>query len=552
MDNLPNVWGDGLLFAFSGMDGETSWSHPMVALTQSEPVGVCFPWYDVTLHFGEGVRVEEVRLAGSDVLDLDLVDSSSRTVALRLVCADRRNLVGMVTPSLTPYLEGPEEHTMALCTCQVAGGLRFALALYAGGREVAHAQAEAALTLDFERLCADRVAFYDRLPPLPSETDAEMARLYAKACGVLKVNTMSPEGKIAHRWTTPDRWPHRHMWLWDSAFHAPACARIDPGWGQDALLAVLGTQYDDGFIAHMMTPTDTSRITQPPILAWACWQVYRVSQDRSFLEAAYPALCRYLEWDMCNRDWNGSGLMGWLIEGEPKCRSGESGMDNSSRFDGQGPWDSVDLNAYAVSDMRHLALIAGELGNGAEAVQWDGRAAALGARMNRLLWDEESGFYYDRSVDGDLLRLKSNAGFLPLFAGVASPEQAQRLVGHLNPAEFWSPFPVPTIALDEPSHEPDMWRGPTWINVNGLIRLGLERYGYHDLSQELRRRTLTEIGRWYETSGCLYEFYDCQGEIPPPLLRRKGAPGKAGGTGFGVISDYGWTAAWTVLMLLEN
>ena len=35
---------------------------------------------------------------------------------------------------------------------------------------------------------------------------------------------MSPEGRLGHRWTTPDRWPHRNIWLWDSAFHAEVLA----------------------------------------------------------------------------------------------------------------------------------------------------------------------------------------------------------------------------------------------------------------------------------------------------------------------------------------
>jgi hypothetical protein len=504
------------------------------------------------MHFGEGARVDDVRVAGNDVLDLDLVNGAGQRVSLQVAFLDRRSLVGRTVPALTPELVGPEDHTMGLCTCQRGDQVHFALVLYTGGREAAEQRAAQIVETEVDRAFSDRMAFWDRLPPCPAGDDETWARLYAKACSVLKVNTMTPEGRIGHCWTTPDRWPHRHMWLWDSAFHAPAYAHLDPDWGHDALLAVLGMQREDGFIAHMMTPVQTSQITQPPILAWACWEAYQVTEDRGFLQQAYPALCRYLEWDMKNRDWNGNGLLGWLIEGQPLCRSGESGMDNSSRFDRGGPWDSVDMNAYAVNDMRCVAHIARTLGRGPEAVQWDGRAEALSNRVNRLLWDEESGFYYDRELDGDLLPIKSNAGFLPLFAGIASAGQAARLVTHLSdPTQFWPHLPVPTIALDEPSYEPDMWRGPTWININRLICLGLRRYGYHDLACELRQRTLDEINRWYKDLGCLYEFYDCRGEIPPPMLNRKGAPGRAGGTGFGVISDYNWTAACTALMLWE-
>jgi hypothetical protein len=554
MNHLPDVWGSGNLFAYSGIDGPTSWAHSLVGSTRADPPGIVFPLQNASLTLGNGMRIDRVRLAGSDVADLDLVDGTGARIALRLACLDRLTIVGQATAPLDVSLQG-QQGPLILVTGPAGARFRFALSLALDGHDLAHNLARDALDLDIDALCERRQAFFtDRLPAPPPQiaADERLARLYAKACAVLKVNVMRPEGAITHLWSTPDRWPHRDMWLWDSAFHAPAYARLDPALGQETLLAVLEMQREDGFIAHQMSPQRTSSITQPPVLAWSCRQVYDVSGDTVFLDQAYPALCAYLEWDLEHRDWNGDGLLGWLIEGNPLCRSGESGMDNSPRFDPDGPWDNVDFCAYMVSDMRAVASIARELGQEAQAKRWDGRADEMSARVNALLWDEESGFYYDRNAGG-LHRFKSNAGFLPLFAGIADATQAAQLVEHLAaPQEFWSPLPVPTVALDEPAHEPDMWRGPTWININNLIRIGLERYGYDELSREIRRRTLDEIARWYETAGCLFEYYDCQAQTAPYLLDRKGAPGAKGGTGFGVIADYNWTAAWTLLMLLED
>lgn len=56
----------------------------------------------------------------------------------------------------------------------------------------------------------------------------------------------SPEGRIHHRWTTPDRWPHRQMWLWDSAFHAIDWWHIDLALAQEAILAAFDMQAPDG------------------------------------------------------------------------------------------------------------------------------------------------------------------------------------------------------------------------------------------------------------------------------------------------------------------
>ena len=140
-------------------------------------------------------------------------------------------------------------------------------------------------------------------------------RTYYKACSVLKVNVESPQGVIPFRWTTPDRWPHRHMWLWDSAFHAIGCEHIDPELGKDALKAVLSLQREDGFVSITGSPEGRlyEYTTQPPILTWAAWDVYRHTGDREFLEC-YPRLRAYVEWDLEHRDVD--GLPGWRLNRE--------------------------------------------------------------------------------------------------------------------------------------------------------------------------------------------------------------------------------------------
>jgi putative isomerase len=206
-----------------------------------------------------------------------------------------------------------------------------------------------------------------------------------------------------------------------------------------------------------------------------------------------------------------------------------------------------------VNEMQTLVRIALISDRFDEAAQWQEQAEALAALINERMWDEATGFYYDLRADGTRLPLKTVVGFLPLWAGIASEEQAGRLMEHLlDPREFACELPVPTVALDEPSFSDDMWRGPTWINTNFLVIRGLRRHGLDDEADDLRARTLREIQRWYEQTGAIYEYYDNFAQTEPGLLHRKGGVGEKGGYGVGTIRDYGWSAALYVALAREG
>ena len=554
---FPAVWGDGQLFAFSGIDGVASWESGLVASTQANPVGlrVRFP-AAATLWFDLAAAQAVPHIVTGDVLRL-----GTPAGELSLALADQHTVVGTAARVLGPHLvvaEGDAAAWKLALAIQESDGDQCRWALACAPTEVeATARAQRALAYDVDEVIAQRLAFLERCPTPPSTLAELWCKTLAKAWSVLKVNTYSAEGSIPTRWTTPDRWPHRHMWLWDSAFHALGWRHADLAMAWETIEAVLSQQAEDGFIAHTLSPAHRSSITQPPILAWAVWELYQRQHDCGRLRRAYPILCRYLEWDLAHRRCSEDGLLAWQIEGDPLCRSGESGMDNSPRFDGDGPWAAVDFSAYAAAEMDALARMACVLGQEEEVWMWTERRARMAAAINERLWDEASGFYYDRQVGGARSTVKAVSGFLPLWAGVATPEQAARLVEHVrDPNEFWAPFPLPSVALDDPAHSEDMWRGSTWINTNYFVIQGLRRYGYAELAEELAGHTLAEIARWYTTTGCLHEFYDCRGVKEPTSLLRKGAAaaltGAAGGAGFGVVQDYGWTAALFIDLVMSN
>lgn len=177
----------------------------------------------------------------------------------------------------------------------------------------------------------------------------------------------------------------------------------------------------------------------------------------------------------------------------------------------------------ADEDLRTLALELGE-----DTREIDAWLARTRENFNARFWNEERGLYFDYDVRAQApIRVNANATFAPLFAGLASPEQAARLVAeHFeNPAEYAphadSKFRLPSVAKNERGYSPRRyWCGPIWIQMNWLIAQGLRRYGYATQADALARDSLALI----DQSG-FREYYD---------------PRDGSGCG---ATDFSWTAA---------
>ena len=64
----------------------------------------------------------------------------------------------------------------------------------------------------------------------------------------------------------------------------------------------------------------------------------------------------------------------------------------------------------------------------------------------------------------------------------------------INPKEFWTKFPIPTVAASEPKFNPQgYWRGPMWMNINWMLHRGLLRYGFKAVADELLQKTIAAV-----------------------------------------------------------
>ncbi|MFJ6617812.1 MGH1-like glycoside hydrolase domain-containing protein [Kitasatospora sp. NPDC091335] len=420
----------------------------------------------------------------------------------------------------------------------------------------AAAEAETALRAP-ERVAAEGTARWQGYVTRATEgVPAARRRTAVKCVQTLVTNWRSPAGRIRHDAVTPTlsyKW-FSGVWAWDTWKQAAGTAAFAPGLAADQIRAVFdhqvpagaaGRPQDAGMVPDCVFYNDpgtgggnwNERNSKPPLASWAVWEVYRRSGDRAFLRELLPKLTAYQDWWYRTRDHLGEGLCEYGATVDPandtaeacvEAAAWESGMDNAPRFDAatvvpnRGAdgtllgWSldqrSVDLNAYLAADHRHLALIAAELGDRAGAQRLRTRAERIDAAVRDTMYDPATGWFHDTALaTGARLTARGRGieGAIPLWSGTATAAQARtvrRLL--LDPAEFGTAMPFPTVARSSPSFDPaGYWRGLAWLDQTYFAVEGLRRYGWEqDARRTVERLLATAAG--LTGDGPVRENYD--------------------------------------------
>ncbi|UCJ08800.1 hypothetical protein KTO58_06305 [Chitinophaga pendula] len=337
------------------------------------------------------------------------------------------------------------------------------------------------------------------------------------------------------------------FWAWDSWKQAVALTRFHPQLAKDNIRAMFDFQDTAGMVPDCIY-TDTTennwRDTKPPLAAWAVNAVFRSTHDTAFVKEMYPLLEKYHHWWYANRDHDRDSLCEFgATDGTRIAAAWESGMDNAVRFDNarmlqNGPhaWSldqaSVDLNVYLYAEKNYLATLAAVLKQPAQ--HWHTQAAQLKQHIDRRFYDTETGFYYDRRLPGDsLVKVLGAEGWLPLWAGLSSKDQAQNIANILQqPTTFNTQVPLPVLSAAHPAFDPrrGYWRGPVWLDQFYFAVNGLQRYQLHAIADTFLHKLWTNA-EGMQDSRPLYENYH-------PLT----------GKGLNAI-HFSWSAAHVLLML---
>ena len=231
----------------------------------------------------------------------------------------------------------------------------------------------------------------------------------------------------------PDEWEYPWFAAWDLAFHTIPLAHVDPDFAKEQLVLMCRewAMHPNGQLcAYEWEFGDVN----PPVHAWAAWQVYRIDgrRDREFLIRVFTKLLLNFSWWVNRKDSDGSNI----FEG------GFLGMDNIGLFNRSAPLpagfrlEQSDATSWMAFYCQQMFKIALELARHDTA--WDDVATKFFAHFlsiasamrsfgstHTALWNEEDGFFYDVLVGGDgraePMRVRSMVGLLPILGATEIP-----------------------------------------------------------------------------------------------------------------------------------
>ena len=186
----------------------------------------------------------------------------------------------------------------------------------------------------------------------------------------------------------------------------------------------------------------------------------------------------------------------------------ESGFDVSFRF---GPFGAathhyapVCLNSLLYKTEKDLEQISLWLGRGEDAKKWSRRAGERKKLITQYLWNGQQGLFFDFNFQTKRMSKYQYAStFYPLWAGLATAEQAKAVAGNLK--VFERPGGIP-MSTEETGAQWDLPYG--WGNIEMVAIDALRRYGFHADADRVSYEFLSTVAENFRRDGNIREKYN--------------------------------------------
>ncbi len=266
-----------------------------------------------------------------------------------------------------------------------------------------------------------------------------------------------------------------------------------------------------------------------------CLEVYEMNKNKAFLEKAYESGRKWDEWIRRYRMTTNRGLVELFV-------GFDTGHDNSGRLAGMGckgnntidgvtqkaevlppedgvtPILAVDMSANLFGNEMALSKMAEYLGKEEEAIYWKNSAKEIKKKLFEHCFDEKDAFFYDVDKHGNKRKYKSSTIFHLFIEKVLDKEEDKDLIERIykehikNPEEFWTPYPFPSMAINDPSTEghPDFncWGYYTQGLIVLRCSLWMDYYGWNEDYDYI-------LSQWVKTWTEHYDTIKLAQEIDP-------------------------------------
>jgi len=406
--------------------------------------------------------------------------------------------------------------------------------------------------------------------------------MYIKALAITKSKIRGGDSEAFFKKPFIDAAFSKNIFLWDTCFMCCfAKYHLDELPVYQALDNFYGRMEDDGFICREyrndgrpLWSKDHPVSINPPLLALAEMEIYKINQDIERLKTVYPILKKnfyfhvntYMMEDhlfygdtlgmgMDNiprapRDWEpteGNGMthheLGAMLDsmdasGETKLNTFIAEYVKTK----QGVWNKqarlVDFSSQMAMYSLQLKEMASIIGLTDEINQYDEFHSKVSGALNEKCWNDEDGFYYDLGFDKQIVR-RHIGMYWALLGKVIPEEKLDKFLSHLsNPDEFYRLTPLPALSASDPDYVGwgDYWLGGVWAPTAYMVLKGLSAYGKEVLARQLAKKVYHNVAVVYKATGTFWENY-------APDLISYGMPAK---------KDFcGWTALIPIAVYKE-
>ena len=374
------------------------------------------------------------------------------------------------------------------------------------------------------------------------------------------------------------------VWIWDTCFMTLFCKYAQEVFpGIETLNNFYTVLHGDGSLPHIIpsekepswtgaTPGVPNPIwvhiaDNPPLFAWAEYENALYHGDKEYIKTLLyerKVLQKHYDWfeglteritpkgvlletclikDECGYMWEG-GRSG--MDNTPRGRTGECAVGHRPNNPDMLWIDAISQQTLASRTIARLFALVGDKEN--EAL-WLTKFEEKKSLINSLYWDKEDGFYYDIDKnDHHFYKVITPASFWTMTAGVASPEQANSLVGYAkDPKHLGGDVPLISLSRSDADYRSFglYWRGSLWMPTAYASLKGFAEYGLYKDAHEAGYKIFQHMLATYNEfePHTIWECYSPEKHEPATQIH---------GIGSRVRPNFcGWSALGPIAIYLE-